>query len=630
MAERRAALGQRVHFEALVAVGEAKGGGFEAESVDVSLDGMRLRTAYLPDVGDKLVCRFDGMGSEVTAEGEVIWRNQEARGGEFGLRFTGLDPQTEEVIRAMCGSLGGGEAAAPEEPTVPRGARVRLHIDGLGSPMKARVRESAARELEVGSNLEFLKVGRALELEDVDEGKRRDVWIEQVKVAVDPATHVPQLIVSLRYDAGGAGADKSPKQPNGRASAAPSIRRGADPSVGSGREEGRKSIAGAPHAAAAAAARNEAAERAGSGADEPSEGDPEEGLGARAERAGRTVAGRIGPALAGMSSRTKSAMSGIVAAIQKKQADRFEADRMNAPRRTTAPPPGGALKAEGRRLVRDDGTEPEEEEAAPPPRMNRRAAAMGGALGLTAVLVLYGITRLVGARSAESATAASPDATAVASASASLAAVGALSGSTPAALPPSSAPGTPVTDVPLFGATPLSTTEPVPPPAQPSASAVALAGMPPAPEDDGAAASGDVDNEESPADREGHSLKEWGKGNVRHPVVLKLKMDGRIERLNGAAGAMGFTISLPDRRSLSMAQDLARKDKRLASVNVINTSHGAEVTVQFKDGVPSYLARAKGDRLSIMLGTDGHKKVAKKKKGDEKAKPRSSKKKPHS
>ncbi len=227
--------------EALVAVGEMAGGGFEAESIDVSPEGMRLRTAYLPAIGDKLVCRFDGMGAEVVAEGEVIWKNQEARGGEFGLRFVDLDPDTAEAVRAMCGSLGSHEeeeAPAPEAPQVPRGARVRLHIEGLGSPMKARVREAAARELEVGSNLEFLKVGRSLELEDVDQGKKREATIAHVKVDIDPATNVPQLVVSLRYDrepSAEAGAvatktksdknDKSEKTATARLSSAPPTRR---------------------------------------------------------------------------------------------------------------------------------------------------------------------------------------------------------------------------------------------------------------------------------------------------------------------------------------------------------------------------------------------------------------------
>ena len=33
--------------------------------------------------------------------------------------------------------------------------------------------------------------------------------------------------------------------------------------------------------------------------------------------------------------------------------------------------------------------------------------------------------------------------------------------------------------------------------------------------------------------------------------------------------------------------------------------NAAELTVQFKDGVPAYLARAKDNKLEIMLGTEG-------------------------
>src|SRR5277367_3264619 len=192
--ERRAGGGPRVHFEALVSVGEDAGSSFEAESVDVSPDGMRMRTAYLPEVGDKLVCRFDGMGAEIVAEGEVLWRNEEAKGGEFGLRFAGLDAAADAALRAMCMTLGD---PAPEEAGAVRGSRVRLHIEGLASPMKARVRDASARELTVGSNLEFLKVGRSLELEDVDQGSKREARIDDVKVDVDPATNVPQLVVKI-------------------------------------------------------------------------------------------------------------------------------------------------------------------------------------------------------------------------------------------------------------------------------------------------------------------------------------------------------------------------------------------------------------------------------------------------
>jgi hypothetical protein len=624
--ERRAGEGKRVHFEALVAVGEMVGGGFEAESIDVSPEGMRLRTAYLPAIGDKLVCRFDGMGAEVVAEGEVIWKNQEARGGEFGLRFVDLDPDTAEAVRAMCSSLGGSdeeEAPVKEEPQVPRGARVRLHIEGLGSPMKARVREAAAKELEVGSNLEFLKVGRSLELEDVDQGKRREATIAHVKVDIDPVTNVPQLVVSLRYDKEPSAeaqavapkhkSERVEKRPSLRPSSAPPTRRASETMSSEKTAEPRKSR---PSLADLARA-NEA----DSVAEEATESDMPPGVGARAAQAGRAVAGKIGPALAGAGARAKGALGGILAAVQKKRTERAEAAKVEAPRRTTSPAPGGALKSEGRRLVRDDGEDESNDEAPTPVMRGPRRAAVGAAVGLVLVLAIFGVSRAVGSHGSTTANAEGAATSAPALPAPSGAPVAA-----PAALAAVGAPGTPTANIPLFGATPLSTTEPVPAEAP---SGAALAAAAPAPDaadaeggdDDAApgAAAGDA--------KSGAPLKEWGQGSVTHPVMLKLKMDGPIERINGAAGAMGFTISLPDRRSVSSTTDLARKDKRLASVNVVNTSHGAEVTIQFKDGVPPYLARVKGDRLEIALGSEhGAKKVAKKKHDGDKTKPKTKKK----
>ena len=581
--ERRAGGASRVHFEALVAVGETAGGGFEAESVDVSPDGMRLRTAFLPDVGDKLVCRFDGLGSDVVADGEVIWRIEEAKGGEFGLRFTGLDGATEEALRAMCASPGGpGEApaATTEEPCVPRGARVRLHIEGLGSPMKARVRESAARELEVGSNLEFLKVGRSLELEDVDKGERREAMIDSVKVDVDPTTNVPQLVVTLRYEKAGASVPP-PARKKTRTSSPPVTRRTASsvpPEATALRDQ-----------AEARAARQEAKAEAHDREVEGGDGEDAPGFGARAASAGRAVAGKIGPAITGMGARAKSAMGGMMAIIERRRAERAETGKPAAPRRTTAPPPGGALTSDGRRLVRDDGVD-DEDDATAPPRTNRRAAAIGGALGLVAVLAIFGVTRLAGGHVHATSTSADAHPTATALPAATTEAPGAAN-------------GTPTTNVPLFGATPLSTTEPAPGAPAPSAHASAAPG-----------ANGDDDE---PGDgKAGPILKEWGKGSVSpHPVVLKIKMDGAIERITGAAGAQGFTISVPGHRSTSTSTgDLAKKDKRLSSVNVVNTSHGAEVSVQFKDDVPAYIAKVKGDKLEIFIGKEGHSKIAKKKK----------------
>ncbi|WP_437839418.1 PilZ domain-containing protein [Sorangium sp. So ce1153] len=703
--ERRAGAGQRVRIEALVAVGETSGGGFEAESIDMSPEGMRLRTAYLPRVGDALICRFDGLGKELVVEGEVCWRAEQARGGEFGLRFTGLDGEAEEAVRAMCSSMDAGAGGSAPALTVPsgsaaetaqRGARVRLHIDGLGSPMKARVRTGGPDDLEVGSNLEFLKVGRSLELEEVELGTRREAYIDHVKVEVDAATSVPQLVVTLRYEApraaraprprsasseslppprpsaptleAGAGARASSAPPHGegaRASSAPlqGERAAARASVAPAparepveRASARASVApapvrepveraaaeaeddhdgdmspapSAPSARAADAAPPSAEDAAPEGADEAgaetaaAEPSRLRDVGEKAAKAGKAVAGKIAPALAGAGARAATAMAGMVARIKARRAARGAGEEDGAakdggPRRKTAPPPAGALKTGRRRVVREEADEAAGE-AMEPPRFNKKAAAIGSFLGLTAVLVVFGAARLLGLRGGD-APAAGPSETAEGAPALPAASSGAPALAAAAPTAPggaAAAPGGVLTaNVPLFGATPLSTTEPVPPtpPADPSALAgdplAQGAAIPGGPGEEDAAEADDGDEQASP--------REWGQGVVRNPIVLKLKMDGPVEELNGAAGAMGFTVSLPDRRALSSGSGLARKDKRIASVRVVNTAHGAEITLQFKDGVPAYKAKARGDRLEISLGRDEPKKVASKSKKEKK------------
>src|SRR5277367_4119994 len=81
----------RIPFETLVEVGGALGPTFEAQAVDISEEGMHLRTAYLPEVGQPLRCRFEAGSATVHIAGEVVWREEAGRGGEFGIRFTNLD-----------------------------------------------------------------------------------------------------------------------------------------------------------------------------------------------------------------------------------------------------------------------------------------------------------------------------------------------------------------------------------------------------------------------------------------------------------------------------------------------------------------------------------------------------------
>src|SRR6185437_13326583 len=103
---------------------------------DVSARGMHMRTAYLPENGAPLVCRFEDGGREIVVEGKVAWRREGSRGGEFGIEFTALDSSSVGALRDLCdGAAGGAEEAAPavDEAKAEVGSRVRLHIDGLGS-----------------------------------------------------------------------------------------------------------------------------------------------------------------------------------------------------------------------------------------------------------------------------------------------------------------------------------------------------------------------------------------------------------------------------------------------------------------------------------------------------------------
>lgn len=622
--ERRAGSGHRVTFEALVAVG-GQGAGYEAESVDVSREGMRLRTAYLPMPGDQLICRFDGGTGEIAVRGEVAWCNEEARGGEFGVSFLDLDEATAKALRALVEGddavdADAADAPAPPKPATTKGHRVRLHIEGLGSPMKARVRDGDDTAVHVGSALEFLKVGRTLELEDVDLGARREAWVDDVQVEVDPQSSVPQLVVSLRFDAiGGATRVASQKREAMAARIDKAVE--AEEPVASKRasrppskEAGAKEAAPATKRAGAVAAKTAIDEEGAASASDADEDDDVlamrrgrlHDVGDKLKSGAGAAMGKIGPAMSGLGERAKSLWGKAQDGIQRRREKKEE----EKPRRVTAPAPSGALKATGRRVVRaeEEDLPPESELPARSPN-RRRTAAIGAIVGLVAVLGFWGITR------------ASGDDPEVMTA-AELRKLEAPAEKMPAI------PGAPaMADVPLFGATPLSTTEQVVmPPA--AISGQAAAGAPPGDDEEGGEAEEDEGKPSAPAQRK------FGQGEVKNAKVLRVKMDGPVQGLKGEEVDGGFAITIPGRKSTASVSSLVRKDKRIEAIDVVNKEDGAVLTVKFKGGeVPAYLAQVKGDRIEIALGSasssksDGEgpaKKVAakskKKSKGDAKKK----------
>jgi hypothetical protein len=522
--DRRAPGTSRTPFEGLVEVGGALGPSFEAQAVNVSEDGMMLRTAYLPEAGQPLTCRFDsGSGGTVLASGEVVWTQAAEKGGEFAIRFTDMDPESVDALKRICGLSAAAGGPAP----VISGSKVRLHIEGLASPMRAKIKDSGSSEIRVGSDLGFLQVGKPLELEDSANGSKRPASIDRVEVEVDPTSHVPQLVVTLRYADAPATTSANPA-----ATAAPRP----------GKVDDLEAVEEAGAQMKGAVARNIA---------------------------------RIGPAMERFAKRAATTVAMLAARTTTKT------DDSAAPRRTTAPAPGGGLHASGKRVVRGEAVSTTDEAPATPKvKLTKRNAAIASAVMLAAILGALALKKTH--HDAPVATVPAPDAS------------GATAAATPASdVPPlSAAPETtPVAAQPL-AANPF-------PPAAPAPAAPPVSNEPMASNDDSA---------DEPTHAEHHKhvhVAPFGNGPVHHGNILRLKMDGPIDSIEGAQQPTGFTVKVPGHKSLEAAGPLASRDSRIAAIKVENAGAGAELTVAFKDGVPNYQVRASGDTLVIALAPAG-------------------------
>lgn len=537
-ADDRRSDGGRIPFEALVVVDEQGDATYECEAVDVSENGIHLRTAYLPDLGRELTFRFDGGAGEIVAQGSVVWRDEQAKGGEFGVRFSNLDDKSLAALREVCGvDVGGGPAPAPAE----RGARVKLHIEGLASPMRARVRDAQQSEVMVGSNLDFLKVGRSIDLEDVDQGKKRTATIDRVDVEVDKETRVPQLVVTLRYD--GAGGDAS---------------------------------------AAATKKESPAAKQAATADADPGalDDDKRSALDAIVDKA-KGVASEVGPRLTALGKGTKDAVARLVAKAKAHREER-RADDKPPTKRVTSPPPAGARGASARIRTdkeqdMNDDIDLEESDAAKERQKKRAKIFAASAAGfLVIMLAVFGLRSKSAPPGAE-ATASTDPAPALPAAPAQ-----------PAQGAPASSGDAVTANVPLFGPTPMSTTEAAAPPAEPTAAAAA-------PPDEGAG-----DDKGEPGD------KTFGKGTVSNPKVARLKFDSPLTELKGSVDKHSVVVFVPGHRNIEPAGPLSKRDKRLASVKAVPKDGGVEVTYTFKDAPPPFEAKLDGKLLVMEMGeSDG-------------------------
>lgn len=596
--ERRAPDGSRIPMETLVEICGNEPGipAFEAETVDVSARGMHVRTAYLPEQGAPLVCRFEDRGREIVVEGVVAWRREGARGGEFGVEFTALDGRSVDALRELCSvgdAAGGAEEEAASEHVA--GSRVRLHIEGLGSPMKARVRSGDPRRVQVGSNLEFLKVGRKLEIEDLERGGRKTAQIDAVSVSIDPQSQIPQLVVALRFE----GAEETTPEPT-----VADTRGAAQPSafsipVDSVTTDVAADSPVAPQTAAADTERDVASAE-DAAADEDAEAEALRGrIGVVATSAGE-AAKVASQKLASFSARAGRGIGELFKGASEKVLEIAKRREEKKPRRTTSSV--APVSVEKQRL------RPQSQAAAEPARKSATIGKLSkGKLGAFAGA---GALAIGVAAFAMRPSQAPPGAVAAADGSA-VSVVGAAPQPFPAVPPAPTAGGIPTADVPLFGPTPMATMEPVPLAPPPSSEEAAERA-----EAEASAVEDEAWPEESSSpkrsSKEGaaatkvkpEDVPPWGKGKVTTPTIHRLRLDAPGSAIQGAMKPTGFMVVIPGRKLMEQASPITKRDPRFAQVRSVNTPNGAQITFNFKESVPGYKVRLRRDYVEFLISAE--------------------------
>ncbi len=192
-------------------VSDAFSDSYEADGLDLSASGLRMRSAVLPDVGQRLMCRFDlpEQDAQCEAEGEVVWSNDAGRHGEFGLRFDALSPSVETALarwamdRGPTTLPGEDDASAARAPSDARSRRsfARVRLDGVASAIEAEVSLRDELRLEVEQALPFLEIGRIASVEADGMIERRR--LEHVSLRIENG--VPRLVLGLVAEVSSAG-----------------------------------------------------------------------------------------------------------------------------------------------------------------------------------------------------------------------------------------------------------------------------------------------------------------------------------------------------------------------------------------------------------------------------------------
>lgn len=614
---------------------------FEGRSLNVSGRGMLVESDFVPPIKTPLVMRFEHEGREVVVEALVAWREKAKSGGRFGVRFTALDSKSVIVLKQLCSSdpdpcdIDDDEQPAPSkggsslfaelddsetpEPVITTtvGAPMKLHIQGLAAPMKARVVDGKPARLRVGSQLDFLKLGRNVEVEDVSLGIKREANVHSVDVQVDAGTGIPQLVVTLRWD----GSEDITPVPT-VVSSSRSHREDdyfARDELTSPGKSAKRSVPPKPNVVAARASEDEREDDYGD--DEDDEFNTAEALLKSRVALWATALSRSMKAaserVADVSRGTGKMLQGLT--------KRAPSDRPRTTAKTTSvratrslrPEPASARERGARRSVSPNSNRTvASSKSAPAVTLKRSHLVAGGAAMLCIGLGLYFLG---------SGTSSPPTGAGQLGAAREVAAAGESVRNLPAADAPTPLPGEAVNlqnnalrrqpldteqqlrvdthgmvaNVPLFGPTQMATTEPAPEADEPMAAAPRRPGV-----DEVSLAKDESFSDKVVAEpAEQASARTFQVGRMNLPVIHRLRLDAPAELLQGEKTPNGFSVLIPGRKVMETGAGIASRDERITQVSAKNTPAGARITFRFGKEVPGYKARLRNDYIEFFINS---------------------------
>jgi hypothetical protein len=96
-------------------------------------------------------------------------------------------------------------------------------------------------------------------------------------------------------------------------------------------------------------------------------------------------------------------------------------------------------------------------------------------------------------------------------------------------------------------------------------------------------------------------VKPWGRGRMHLPTIHRLRLDQPGTAIQGAINATGFTVVVPGRKVMEAAGGIAKRDKRIVSVQSNHDGAGSRVTFKFRGGVPGYRVRLRKDFIEFLI-----------------------------